>query len=87
MWGALIGIFGFIIKKLFGAPAAPVAQQLGQAQNQTLQESAANDQLQAAARARADADAQRVRSDPNAGKVTADPAAAINRDPDAHFRD
>jgi hypothetical protein len=88
MWGALISFIGFIVKKLFGAaPAVRPEQQLGQAQSQVAQEEDANDQLQAAARARADADAHRVRDDPRGAQVNTDPGAAVNDDPDAHFRD
>jgi hypothetical protein len=91
MWGALVGkvvsLIWSLIQNLRPPAAPPVAQQLGAKEQQVIQETSANDQLQAAARARSDADARRVRDDPSAGKITTDPNAAINRDPDAHFRD
>jgi hypothetical protein len=87
VWGGLAKLIGWLFGKLCGVPPVSAEQQLGQAKSQVAQEAQANDQLQVAARARAAADAQRVRDGPHAGDVTTDPNAAINRNPDNHFRD
>jgi hypothetical protein len=81
----------WLIGRLTGQPAAPsplVQAVAGQAvaQTQLSEEAQENDALKAAADAR-NADAAIQLRDPAADQVTADPRAAVNLDPNGHFRD
>lgn len=92
MFGLIAGAVAWLLSKLFGKPPGPSQEAQATAaaaiaQTNLNTEGQALAELQAATAARAAADARRVHDDPTADHVTTDPAAAINTNPDDHFRD
>lgn len=88
MLGALATVVTWLIGLFLKRPPPPKPEErAGRAEANLANAENAIVELQAAAAARAAADAERVRNDPHAGDVTLDPGAAINRDPNNHFRD
>lgn len=95
MIGAILafvsGLLGKLMGGLFGSKdPTPVdlADSNARAQEQLTQEKASNAILTKAADARANADARLERMPVGTGNiVTSDPDAAINHDPDGHYRD
>lgn len=91
MWTAIVSaiefLLGFIFKKKVDPSEAQLADSNARAQDEARNSEATNVVVTEAAQARAADDNRRVLDNTTSNEVVVDPNAAVNRDPNAHFRD